>query len=200
MTLKNTLKSVALAGLTFAAGLGAYRLTHNQTNTSSSKAPTHEQSGIETADSSNSASSITHDESPKGVARRGASASKSSSQRKVVRHQELSEDFYELRAGVLMPINGESQADYEARRARLEKQENELRVRMAKHYQERLASLRSQHANPMLIDAAMDRLEANQKPAVFISCYTAEGAKRLRVYNQNQRTQGASQQRDVYDF
>ena len=168
MELKKTLKSVALAGMTFAAGFGAYHATHSKPEkryTSSEKAKTYERTTA-------------------------------------VHYQKTTYDSYEVRAGVLMPLPGETTTEYEARRVRLEKQENQLRLRMMRHYQERLATLRSQKANPRIIDAVEDRLEELQKTVSYLSYNTPEGQKKLKVFNENQRQIKGKQLRqgDVYDF
>lgn len=166
MNLKKTLKSVALAGMTFAAGFGAYHATHSK---SEKRYPT--------------------------------SVKAETQERTTVQYQKMTHDSYELRAGVLMPFVGETVADYEARRTRLEKQENRLRVRMLKHYQERLATLTAQKANPKMIAAVADRVEEYKNVAHYLSCYTPEGQKRLQDYNTNQmRMQHLLRAKETPDF
>ena len=159
MSLKKTLKSVVLAGMTFAAGFGVYNVTHSKPE------------------------------------KRYATPTKA----KTVQYQKITQDTYELHAGVLMPLPGETMADYEARRARLEKQENQLRARVAHHYRERLAVLQAQKASPRMIEAMADRLDEYQKTARYLSYYSPEGQERLKVYN-GQKQSVFLPQRDVYDF
>lgn len=168
MKLKKTLKSVALVGMTFAAGFGAYHATHSKSEkgyTAPEKAKTYEGTTV-------------------------------------ISHQKTTYDSYEIRAGVLMPLPGETTTEYEARRVRLEKQENQLRLRMVSHYQERLAALRSQGANPRIITAVEDRLEELQKNVRYLSYITPEGQKKLKTFNENRCPINGRQLRqgDMCDF
>lgn len=149
MNLKKTLKSMALAGMTFAAGVGAYHAG---------------QSKSEKSDVSGNYQTTTL----------------------------TTKDTYELQAGVLMPLTGESVSDYEARRLRLEKQENKLRQDLAKHYQTKLKQLESQNADDTLIEMCEDRLEENQKKASYFSYYSEAGQQKLKVFNDNQNRANAT--------
>ena len=192
MDLKKTLKSVALAGMTFAAGFGAYHLTHQKPTPS--KAPTNEKMTIAQKDAPKDSS---HDSVKAPVASKG-----SLSQRRVVNYQKTTYDTYEVHAGVLMPFAGESQDDYEARRLRLETEENLLKQKLAENISRQLEEARAKKMSSRWIDALEDRLEEHEKKATYFSYYTSEGQARLKVYNENQARNVSAGVRSgrTYDF
>ena len=179
MDLKKTLKSVALAGMTFAAGFGAFHLTHQKSDKTPSKAPTHEKVTVTQESIPQDFSLDEIEESVPAIA--------SSSQRRVVTYQKETYDTYELRSDVLIPKAGESQEDYEARRIRLEKEENQLKQKLAENIRRQLADAQAKKLSSWRIDALEDRLEEHEKKAEYISFYSSKGQAKLKAYNENQR-------------
>ena len=177
MNLKKTLKSVALAGMTFVAGLGTYHFAQSKSDkVEDTKAKTHERST--------------------------ASYQK--------------QETYEVHSNVLMPKAGESQQDYEARRVRLEKQNQLLHQKMAKKMRQRWEQLKREGASQRLIDAAAKRYADHLEGAkdIYYSYFTEIGQGKLKYGNayqgdgkiggqhiQNSPTAAASvRQGRTYDF
>ena len=163
MKLKKTLKSMALAGMTFVAGLGTYHFSQSRSdNTEDTKAKTYERSTV--------------------------------SRKK--------HETYELHAGVLMPKAGESPEDYELRRLRLEKEENQLKQKLAENIRRQIADAQAKKMSARRIDALETRLEEHEKKASYISYFTPEGQARLKTYNGNKTrnvSEGVRSGR-TYDF